>query len=213
MCDNLKTISGRWRTVYFSSVSVCFNENGLVKENDLLRPHNQLEMSIISAENWLHVNAYESEGQIIPYIYRLCDLYGSEFFELDSTGLLNKIVSDAIKKKRLSLPGLGTWRNRYHICDACESLIAVMESAIPPNCLNIPGERYNTADIIFCLSNRLNLEVEMNKGENYGDDYSHYAGNRNVSKVFFSNIVKFSPQYTFKTWFRSLQKTKLSSVS
>ena len=204
-CDSLRNVSVPVRVVYPSSTTICQKHGATVQENDPLIPHNRLEMTIVSGENWLQTYSYESNGKIIPYIFRLCDLYGSEFLEMQGTGFVNHILKKAINEKNLPVPGLGlSSRNMCHISDACESLIAVLRTPVPPQCLNIPGERYQIAELISKVAKKFHLEPIIDRGENWDDDYSKYSGDLHVSKSFFNHVVNYIPKYKFKNWLGTL---------
>lgn len=204
-CEQLKTLPGKWRVMYPSSVMICHRTRGTIKEQDPLIPHNRLEMAVVSAENWLQTYTYETRGSIVPFIFRFGDLYGSELHHSQPTGLVSVLMDKALHGQVLPIPCLGDqYRTLLHINDACESAVAIMESDLPPQCINIPGESRRIIEMITLLTEKYHLKTRITRGDELNDDFSIYTGDRKTSRTFFAHIVDYKPKHSFKKWLQTV---------
>jgi nucleoside-diphosphate-sugar epimerase len=199
------------RICYPSSAAICASSKQAIRETSEIAPHNRLEMAIATAENWLKTYCYESDSNILPFIFRLGEVYGDDLGFAEKPGLVNHYLNAALKQKILQIPGLGScYRSLSHIGDVCEASIKIMEMNIPPRCVNIPGERYSIIDIVVAIAEKYQTETCMGSGSEFGDDYSRYAGHRNLSASLFKNMVDFTPAHSFKNWLATVMPTTQS---
>lgn len=206
LCEYLLLDKRSIRICYLSSAAICASSGRAIRETTGISPHNALEVTIASAEHWLQAYCCQSDGRLLPFIFRLGDIYGNELGIAPACGgLVNRYIRDAIAEKTLSIPGLGnTYRSLSHIGDVCEAVIQLMTTDVPPHCVNIPGERYSMIDIAVAVSERFGNEISMSDGNEFGDDYSPCGGHRNLSGSLFKKIVNFTPTHSFKKWLTSV---------
>lgn len=201
LCEYLMAAKRSVRIYYPSSATVCTASKRAIRETNEIVPHNRLEMAIVTAEQWLQTYCCESDSGILPFIFRLGEVYGKELETENAPGMVNQYLCDATKKKTLQVPGLGNrYRSLTHVGDVCEASIKVMEMDIPPRCVNIPGERYSIIDIVIAIAEKYHNETGMGAGGELGDYYSKYVGDRTLSASFFNRMVSFVPNYSFKNW-------------
>lgn len=206
LCEYLLPDKRSVRICYLSSASICASSGRAIRETSGISPHNALEAAIASAEHWLQAYCCQSEGRLLPFIFRLGDVYGDELGSAPAYGgVVNRYIRDAMAGKVLNIPGLGnTFRSLSHIGDVCEAAIKLMEADVPPRCANIPGERYSMIDIAVAISDRFGNEISISDGSEFGSDYSPCAGHRNLSASLFKKIVDFTPTHSFKKWLATL---------
>ena len=214
LCESLLQEERSINIVYLSSSLIYDSSSKSIKENYRIVPHNQYEMTIATAENCLHEYSFRSKGKLLPYILRCGDVYGDLIKGVPYPSLVSKYFSMVQNMDHLFVPGMGaSERTLHHISDVCESSIAFLNSDFPPRCVNLPGEKISVVEIAVSFSRKYNMEIYMVDStevdnEKFGDFYTPYSGNRWTSSHLFKKVVKFTPRYKFRTWFRTVQEAK-----
>lgn len=206
LLDYLNRENRSARIVYPSSVVISDETNNGIREQTGIHPHNEYEVTLATAENWLYASSCETDCRVLAYVVRLGEIYGSEMPMDLLPGLINGYVRKAERKSVIGIPGLGASRRSLcFIGDACEAAIHVLQRDFPPQCFNVPGERYAIIDVVAEIMQKFDAETEVVDGKSFGCDYSPYAGNKVVSGTLYKKLTDYRPAVTFKRWLAGIK--------
>lgn len=186
---------------YISRGDICIPRyNEPIEEDSVVAPRTQSDLALATSENILNLLLYSDTCYALPVIMRVGVPYGNEFDKEAGIGMVHSFIKRAAygKSVKFPFPGVGK-RSLTHISDICEAVIQILDTAIAPMKINIPGENFTIEEVANMIAKRYNVKSEKIGLASNNDQY-FFPGDQHLSDKLFAEEVEFARAHSFAKW-------------